>query len=62
MSIAPVCPSCGRKGGALTAEPHCRNVNCDWNKCNCGATYSRKNEAGFANKPEPVHYPAKEAS
>lgn len=58
-TLTPTCPSCDRPGGALTAKPHCRNQDCDWNKCNCGATYSRKTAAGFANTPKPVHFPAR---
>ena len=56
----PTCPACDRPGGALTAAPHCSSQNCDWNKCNCGATYSRKNGAGFANTPKPTHFAPKE--
>lgn len=60
-NLKPTCPSCERPGGALTADPHCASPICSWNKCNCGATYSRKNGAGFANTPKPAHFPAREA-
>ena len=56
-NLKPTCPSCERPGGALTAEPHCSSKKCDWNKCNCGATYSRTNGGGYANTPKPVHFP-----
>lgn len=58
----PTCPACKLPGGALTASPHCASQTCDWNKCTCGATYSRKNGGGFANTPKPVHFPATEVT
>lgn len=58
-NLKPTCPSCERPGGALTAEPHCASKKCDWNKCNCGAHYSRKTGAGYANTPKPVYFPGK---
>ena len=53
------CPQCDKPGGALTAVPHCKNHSCDWNICNCGATYSRKTGQGFGTiGKKNIFYPA----
>ena len=41
------CPNCHKKGGALTASPHCASKTCTWNKCSCGTTYDRNTGKGF---------------
>lgn len=57
-AFTPTCPSCHSKGGALTADPHCKAKTCTWNKCKCGATYDRKTESGFTSTLTFKHFPA----
>jgi hypothetical protein len=57
--MGTVCPQCDKPGGALTAEPHCKNELCFWNKCHCGAVYSRQTAVGFVNSSKaPKFFPA----
>lgn len=55
-TLTTLCPACGRPGGALSAELHCKNKHCTWNECNCGVTYDRVTGSGYRLKP-PMHYP-----